>query len=156
MAHLGYASAERVCIRVTPRSVRPEFREAVGAGEISIGGSPRLAEWYYISAPDGEGSSSLPRLASSGNCGRITHVTDDARLFTRDFLLAIIINLFLAIVFFLLVTGMAVYAAEEFAAGETAAGFAASAFVELAGMARFHDHSQLPWFSPPGRVGETA
>ncbi len=56
-------------------------------------------------------------------------MTDDARLFTKDFFLAIIINLFLAIVFFLLVTGMAVYATEEFAAGETAAGFAASAFV---------------------------
>ncbi|GAA1168018.1 MFS transporter [Nesterenkonia sandarakina] len=50
-------------------------------------------------------------------------------LFTRDFLLAILINLFLAIVFFVLVTGLAVYAAEEFSAGETAAGFAASAFV---------------------------
>lgn len=63
-------------------------------------------------------------------------MTDDARLFTKDFLLAIIINLFLAIVFFLLVTGMAVYAAEEFAAGETAAGFAASAFVVGALFAR--------------------
>ncbi|MCH8560423.1 MFS transporter [Nesterenkonia sp. LB17] len=50
-------------------------------------------------------------------------------LFTKDFLLAIVINLFLAIVFFVLVTGLAVYAAEEFSAGETAAGFAASAFV---------------------------
>jgi len=50
-------------------------------------------------------------------------------LFTKDFLLAIIINLLLATVFFILITGLAVYAAEEFAAGETAAGFAASAFV---------------------------
>lgn len=63
-------------------------------------------------------------------------MTDDERLFTKDFFLAIIINLFLAIVFFLLVTGMAVYAAEEFAAGETAAGFAASAFVVGALFAR--------------------
>jgi len=50
-------------------------------------------------------------------------------LFTKDFLLAIVINLLLATVFFILITGLAVYAAEEFAAGETAAGFAASAFV---------------------------
>lgn len=51
------------------------------------------------------------------------------RLFTRDFIFATCINLIITTGFFALVTGMAVYAAEEFAAGETAAGFAASAFM---------------------------
>ena len=51
------------------------------------------------------------------------------RLFTRHFIFATCINLVITIGFFALVTGMAVYAAEEFAAGETAAGFAASAFM---------------------------
>lgn len=50
-------------------------------------------------------------------------------LFTRSFLLAIGINLCFGMVFFMLVTGMAVYAAGEFSVGQTAAGFAASAFV---------------------------
>lgn len=50
-------------------------------------------------------------------------------LFTRSFLLAIGINLCFGMVFFMLVTGMAVYAASEFSVGQTAAGFAASAFV---------------------------
>ena len=59
------------------------------------------------------------------------------RLFTRDFVLAIVINLFLGMVFFMLVTGLAVYAVEEFAAGQTAAGFAASSFVVGALFARF-------------------
>ncbi|GAA3287042.1 MFS transporter [Nesterenkonia halobia] len=59
------------------------------------------------------------------------------RLFTRDFLLAIIINVILALVFYMLVTGMAVFAVEEFAADQTAAGFAASAFVIGALISRF-------------------
>lgn len=52
-----------------------------------------------------------------------------ARLFTRNFLLGVCVNLFTATVWFVLITTMAVYAATEFAAGQTAAGFAASAFV---------------------------
>ena len=51
------------------------------------------------------------------------------RLFTKDFSFATCINLIMTTGFFALVTGMAVFAAEEFAAGETAAGFAASAFL---------------------------
>lgn len=59
------------------------------------------------------------------------------RLFTPSFLLAVVVNLLITTVFFTLVTGMAVYAADEFGAGETAAGFAASAFVVGALFARF-------------------
>lgn len=59
------------------------------------------------------------------------------RLFTKDFVLAIFINLLITTVFFVLVTGLAVYAASEFGTGETASGFAASAFVVGALCARF-------------------
>ncbi len=45
---IGYlAGSETLLVKI-----RPEFRQAVRNGEISIGGSPRLAEWYYVSAPD--------------------------------------------------------------------------------------------------------
>ncbi|GAA1148687.1 MFS transporter [Nesterenkonia lutea] len=59
-----------------------------------------------------------------------------SNLFSRSFLLAIGINLCFGMVFFMLVTGMAVYAAAEFSIGQTAAGFAASAFVVGALLAR--------------------
>ncbi|WP_166429963.1 MFS transporter [Nesterenkonia sphaerica] len=58
-------------------------------------------------------------------------------LLSWNFLLAILINLAITTAFFILVTGMAVYAATEFGAGQTAAGFAASAFVIGALGARF-------------------
>ena len=58
------------------------------------------------------------------------------KLFNRSFLLAIGINLCYGMVFFMLITGMAVYAATEFTIGQTAAGFAASAFVIGALLAR--------------------
>lgn len=61
---------------------------------------------------------------------------ENPRLFTRDFLLATAVNLGLAMVFYMLITGLAVYAASQFGAGETAAGFAASAFVVGALIAR--------------------
>lgn len=57
-------------------------------------------------------------------------------LFTKDFLLAVTINLLMMTAFFALIVGMAVYAAAEFAAGETAAGLAASIFVIGAVLAR--------------------
>ncbi len=59
-----------------------------------------------------------------------------AKAFGPSFFLAIGINLCLGMVFFMLITGMAVYAATEFAIGDTAAGFAASAFVVGALLAR--------------------
>lgn len=58
-------------------------------------------------------------------------------LLSWNFILAILINLAITTAFFILVTGMAVYAATEFGAGQTAAGFAASAFVMGALGARF-------------------
>lgn len=58
-------------------------------------------------------------------------------LLSWNFVLAILINLAITTSFFILVTGMAVYAAIEFGAGQTAAGFAASTFVIGALAARF-------------------
>lgn len=68
---------------------------------------------------------------------RITGVTDQSddvpaerpRLVTGRFLLATGVNFGFALVFYMLITGMAVYATEQFGSGDTAAGFAASAFV---------------------------
>lgn len=68
---------------------------------------------------------------------RPTAGTTGEPLFTRDFLFATCINLIITTGFFMLITGLAVYAAAEFSAGETAAGFAASAFVVGALLARF-------------------
>lgn len=58
------------------------------------------------------------------------------KLISSHFLLAIGINLAFGMVFFMLITSMAVYAVTEFAVGQTAAGFAASAFVVGALLAR--------------------
>lgn len=70
---------------------------------------------------------------------RIDGVNQDTKepLLSWNFILAILINLAITTSFFILVTGMAVYAAIEFGAGQTAAGFAASAFVVGALGARF-------------------
>lgn len=54
---------------------------------------------------------------------------DAPRLWTRNFVLAIITNLFIGMVFYLLMTSMAQYAVQRFAADQSAAGFAASAFI---------------------------
>lgn len=58
------------------------------------------------------------------------------KLISAHFLLAIGINLGFGMVFFMLITSMAVYAVTEFAVGQSAAGFAASAFVVGALFAR--------------------
>lgn len=52
-----------------------------------------------------------------------------AKLFTRDFLLAGLANLFISMVFYLLMTSMALYAVDRFQASDSAAGLAASIFV---------------------------
>lgn len=45
---VGYlAGAETILVKISP-----EFRKAARAGEVRLEGSSRLAEWYYISAPD--------------------------------------------------------------------------------------------------------
>lgn len=51
------------------------------------------------------------------------------RLWNKDFTVALVISVFLAFVFYLLVTSMVGYAVLRFAAGDTAAGFASTAFV---------------------------
>src|SRR5690625_4162545 len=51
------------------------------------------------------------------------------RLWNRDFTVALGISVFLAFVFYLLVTSMVGYAVVRFAAGETSAGLASTAFV---------------------------
>ena len=58
------------------------------------------------------------------------------KLISANFLLAIGINLAFGMVFFMLITSMAVFAVTEFSVGQTAAGFAASAFVLGALLAR--------------------
>ncbi|UWX98567.1 MFS transporter [Arthrobacter zhaoxinii] len=52
-----------------------------------------------------------------------------SKLWTRGFVLAIITNLFISLVFYLLMTTMALYAVQEFAASDGAAGFASGSFV---------------------------
>lgn len=51
------------------------------------------------------------------------------KLFTRDFLLAAVANLFISMVFYLLMTSMALYVVDRFQASDSAAGLAASTFV---------------------------
>lgn len=58
------------------------------------------------------------------------------RIWTRDFVLATTISFFIAIIFHLLLTTMALYALERFQASDEVAGFAASAFVLGAMLAR--------------------
>ena len=50
-------------------------------------------------------------------------------LWTKDFVLAFVASFFVSLVFYLLLTTMALYAAEQFGASETASGLAASMFV---------------------------
>lgn len=58
------------------------------------------------------------------------------RLWTRDFVLAFVINLLMSMPFYLLMTSMAAYAAQRFHAGDALAGFASSAFIVGAVIAR--------------------
>lgn len=58
------------------------------------------------------------------------------KLWTKGFVLAIVTNLFLSMVFYLLMTTMALYAVEEFAASDSAAGLASGSFVMGALVAR--------------------
>lgn len=92
---------------------------------------PPAAEPLPRDAPDG------PTDAVDGAETAGVPAVERPRLFTKDFLLAIVVNVVLALVFYMLVTGMAVFAVEEFRAGQTAAGFAASAFVIGALVSRF-------------------
>ena len=53
----------------------------------------------------------------------------DQRLWTRTFIIGIVVNLFMATVFYLLMTTMAMYAVDRFAVSETGAGLASSSFI---------------------------
>lgn len=47
---IGYlAGAENILVKI-----KPEFRERVQNGEITVQGNSKLAEWYYISVPESE------------------------------------------------------------------------------------------------------
>ncbi|UVI37389.1 MFS transporter [Brevibacterium spongiae] len=59
-----------------------------------------------------------------------------AKLWTKDFIVGIGLNLSMSMVFYLLMTSMAGYAVARFSAGEAAAGFASSSFVIGAVIAR--------------------
>ena len=58
------------------------------------------------------------------------------KLWTKAFVLAIITNFFLSLVFYLLMTTMALYAVEQFRASDSASGFASGSFVIGALIAR--------------------
>lgn len=63
-------------------------------------------------------------------------VQQPGRLWSRDFILAITTNLFISMVYYLLMTSMALYAVERFRASDSAAGFASSSFIVGAVVAR--------------------
>ncbi|WP_237687323.1 MFS transporter [Arthrobacter jiangjiafuii] len=58
------------------------------------------------------------------------------KLWTKGFVLAIVTNFFLSLVFYLLMTTMALYAVEQFSASDSASGFASGSFVIGALVAR--------------------
>jgi predicted MFS family arabinose efflux permease len=58
------------------------------------------------------------------------------RMWSRDFSLAIVLNLLLSVVYYLTVTSMALYAIDRFSASDAEAGFASGAFVFGAAAAR--------------------
>ena len=66
----------------------------------------------------------------------------DARLWSKDFVLAMVVNFFVGLVFYGLMTTLALYAVERFGAGESAAGLAASARSSSV-------RSSPPWGSEP-------
>ncbi|WP_029089609.1 MFS transporter [Brevibacterium album] len=53
----------------------------------------------------------------------------EQKLWTRTFVIGIVVNLFMAVVFYLLMTTMAMYAVDRFRASETGSGLASSAFI---------------------------
>lgn len=53
----------------------------------------------------------------------------DQRLWTKTFIIGIVVNLFMSTVFYLLMTTMAVYAVDRFAASDAGAGLASSGFI---------------------------
>lgn len=65
----------------------------------------------------------------------VTHADND-KLFNPTFILAWIVNFAQFLVFYILITTMAVYAVTQFGASDTAGGFAASSFVVGATVAR--------------------
>lgn len=70
--------------------------------------------------PEGESAKSSPDR---------TRGTGARPLWTRAFSLAIAVNFFISLVFYLLMTSMALYAVERFGASDTAAGLTAGSFV---------------------------
>lgn len=63
-------------------------------------------------------------------------IEQTSRLWTKDFILAIVTNLFISMVYYLLMVSMALYAVERFQASDSAAGFASSSFIIGAVVAR--------------------
>ncbi|TRW45607.1 MFS transporter [Georgenia yuyongxinii] len=59
----------------------------------------------------------------------MTTRTGADRLWTRDFVLAAVVNFFISAVFYMLMTTMALYAVDRFGVGDTGAGLAAGMFI---------------------------
>ncbi len=70
-----------------------------------------------------------PQKGSEGSTPAIAGRREPEPLWTRPFVLAMVVQLGVAIVFVTLMTYMAVYAIETFGARDSAAGFAASSFI---------------------------
>lgn len=66
----------------------------------------------------------------------VEDVVEKGRLWTKDFIIGICLNLTMSMVFYLLMTSMAGYAVARFSAGEASAGFASSGFIVGAVFAR--------------------
>lgn len=60
------------------------------------------------------------------------------RLWSKDFVLAVVVNIFISMVFYLLMTSMALYAVERFRASDSAAGLASSGFIIGAVLSRVY------------------
>ncbi|WP_292707695.1 MFS transporter [Microbacterium sp. 67-17] len=70
-----------------------------------------------------------PARSSSERAGLGRRRTETVRLWTRGFVTVLGVNLLLSVVFYLLITSLAVYAADRFAADDILAGLASSAYI---------------------------
>lgn len=66
---------------------------------------------------------------AAGSSGGEGHPVAPTRIWSKAFVLSFGINFFISIVFYLLMTSMALYAVDRFSVSEATAGFAASSFV---------------------------
>src|SRR5699024_12668007 len=83
---------------------------------------------------------------------RIMQTAEEVKLFTSTFIMGGIANFLQFLVFYFLITTMALYATKEFSASETEAGFTASAIVLGAVFCRLVSGYIINRFAPPNCV----